>query len=133
MKAKIDSPNTFIQSTSVKWMAAGISLLVILILVGGIWVWPQNNLALTILLGAAIAGVVYFIAGRFMSNVDVWSKKCNRKTIKTMWQSADFHKLKRSKSIKILYDKKRFSVVSRYDHRHAHGPRAAQQAVVWPG
>lgn len=49
-----------------KWVAAGISLLVLLVLVGGIWVWPQNNLALTILLGLAIAGAVYFIAGRYI-------------------------------------------------------------------
>ena len=66
MKANIDNPQTLLNSTSVKWVAVGISILVILLLVGGIWVWPQNNLALTVLLGLAIVGVVYFIAGRFI-------------------------------------------------------------------
>jgi two-component system nitrate/nitrite sensor histidine kinase NarX len=47
-------------------MAAGISLLVILIFVGALWIWPQNNLGLSILFGLAIAGVIYFIAGRFI-------------------------------------------------------------------
>lgn len=66
MKVKIDKTQIFNQAASVKWVAAGISFLVILILIGGIWVWPQNNLLLSIFLGVAIAGVVYFIAGRFI-------------------------------------------------------------------
>lgn len=66
MKANIENFQAFSQAPSVRWVAAGISFLVILIVVGGIWVWPQNNLALTIILGLVIAGVVYFIAGRFI-------------------------------------------------------------------
>ncbi len=38
----------------------------VLIFVGAFWIWPQNNLALSILFGLAIAGVIYFIAGRFI-------------------------------------------------------------------
>ena len=41
-------------------------MLVILVFVGALWIWPQNNLAFSILFGLAIAGVVYFIAGRFI-------------------------------------------------------------------
>jgi two-component system nitrate/nitrite sensor histidine kinase NarX len=61
---KIFKINTF--SPSTRRMAAGISLLVILIFVGALWIWPQNNLGLSILFGLAIAGVIYFIAGRFI-------------------------------------------------------------------
>lgn len=62
----VSKTQIFNQATSVKWVAAGISLLVILIFIGGIWIWPQNNLILSLFLGVAIAGVVYFIAGRFI-------------------------------------------------------------------
>jgi len=50
----------------VRWVAAGISLLVILIFVGTFWIWPQNNLLLSIFSGIVIAGLVYFIAGQFI-------------------------------------------------------------------
>ena len=41
-------------------------MLVVLVVVGVFWIWPQNNLAFSILFGLVIAGVVYFIAGRFI-------------------------------------------------------------------
>ena len=41
-------------------------MLVVLVFVGVLWIWPQNNLAFSILFGLVIAGVVYFIAGRFI-------------------------------------------------------------------
>jgi two-component system nitrate/nitrite sensor histidine kinase NarX len=47
-------------------VAAGISLLLILVFVGALWIWPQNNLLLSILFGLGIAGVIYFIAGQFI-------------------------------------------------------------------
>lgn len=66
MKAPIKTPKDISGSPSVRWLASGISLLVVLVFVGALWIWPQNNLALSILFGLAIAGVVYFIAGRFI-------------------------------------------------------------------
>lgn len=66
MKANLNHPKFYSLSPSVRWMAAGISLLLILVFVGVLWAWPQNNLTLSILFGLAIAGVIYFIAGRFI-------------------------------------------------------------------
>ncbi|UCD42062.1 MAG: GAF domain-containing sensor histidine kinase [Chloroflexota bacterium] len=40
--------------------------MVILLFVGAIWIWPQNNITFSIVFGVLIAGVVYFIAGRFI-------------------------------------------------------------------
>jgi two-component system nitrate/nitrite sensor histidine kinase NarX len=53
-------------SLSVRWVAAGISLLVIFGFIGVLWIWPQNNLFLSVLFSLGIAGVIYFIAGRFI-------------------------------------------------------------------
>jgi hypothetical protein len=39
---------------------------VILVFVGALWIWPQKNLFLSILFGLGIAGVIYFIVGRFI-------------------------------------------------------------------
>jgi len=61
---KIPKASSF--SPSTRWVAAGISLLVILVFVGALWIWPQNNLGLSIFFGLAIAGVIYFIAGRLI-------------------------------------------------------------------
>jgi two-component system nitrate/nitrite sensor histidine kinase NarX len=47
-------------------VAAGISLLVIFGFIGVLWIWPQNNLFLSVLFSLGIAGVIYFIAGRFI-------------------------------------------------------------------
>ncbi|MGW8224720.1 MAG: histidine kinase [Anaerolineales bacterium] len=66
MKSVIKLPQVFSLSPSVRWVAAGISLLVILIFVGTFWIWPQNNLLLSIFSGIVIAGLVYFIAGQFI-------------------------------------------------------------------
>jgi two-component system nitrate/nitrite sensor histidine kinase NarX len=66
VKAQTKTSKDFSGSPSVRWLASGISLLVVLIFAGTIWIWPQNNLALSILFGLAIAGVIYFIAGRFI-------------------------------------------------------------------
>lgn len=61
---KIPKASSF--SPSTRWVAAGISLLVILVFVGALWIWPQNNLGLSFFFGLAIAGVIYFIAGRLI-------------------------------------------------------------------
>lgn len=66
VKSVIKLPQVFSLSPSVRWVAAGISLLVILIFVGTFWIWPQNNLLLSIFSGIVIAGLVYFIAGQFI-------------------------------------------------------------------
>jgi two-component system nitrate/nitrite sensor histidine kinase NarX len=66
VKSGIKLPQVFSLSPSARWVAAGISLLVILIFVGTIWIWPQNNLPLSIFSGIAIAGLIYFIAGQFI-------------------------------------------------------------------
>jgi two-component system nitrate/nitrite sensor histidine kinase NarX len=66
VKAQTKTPKDFSGSPSVRWLASGISLLVVLVFVGALWIWPQNNLALSILFGLVIAGVIYFIAGRFI-------------------------------------------------------------------
>jgi two-component system nitrate/nitrite sensor histidine kinase NarX len=66
VKSVIKLPQVFSLSPSVRWVAAGISLLVILIFVGTFWIWPQNNLLLSIFSGIVIAGLIYFIAGQFI-------------------------------------------------------------------
>ncbi len=64
--ASLKIPKAYSLSPPVRWTAAGISLLVILVFVGALWIWPQNNLFLSILFGLGIAGVIYFIAGRII-------------------------------------------------------------------
>lgn len=66
MKASLNILKINTYSPSTRWVVAGISLLVILVIVGALWIWPQNNLFLSILFGLAIVGVIYFIAGRFI-------------------------------------------------------------------
>lgn len=66
VKSNLRRSRRNLPSASVRWMAAGISLLVILVFVGAFWLWPQNNLLLSILSGVVIAGVIYFIAGQFI-------------------------------------------------------------------
>ena len=66
MKASLNILKINTYSPSTRWVVAGISLLVILVIVGALWIWPQNNLFLSILFGLAIAGVIYIIAGRFI-------------------------------------------------------------------
>ena len=41
-------------------------MLLVLVFVGAFWIWPQNNLLLSILFGLGMAGVIYFIASRFI-------------------------------------------------------------------
>lgn len=53
-------------SPSVSGLAAGILLLMILILVGAFWIWPQNILMLTIFSILALAGVIYLIVRQFI-------------------------------------------------------------------
>ncbi|MFL7891011.1 MAG: GAF domain-containing protein [Anaerolineales bacterium] len=66
VKSGIKIPQVFSLSPSVRWVAAGISLLVILIFMGTFWIWPRNNLLLSIFSGIVIAGLIYFIAGQFI-------------------------------------------------------------------
>jgi two-component system nitrate/nitrite sensor histidine kinase NarX len=66
VKASLKIPKTISFSPSARWVAAGISVLVVLLFVGALWIWPRNNLVLSILFGLAIAGVIYFIASRFI-------------------------------------------------------------------
>jgi two-component system nitrate/nitrite sensor histidine kinase NarX len=63
---KIPKTNSF--SPSTRLVAAGISLLVVLVFVGALWIWPQNNMGLSIIFGLAIAGVVYFLAGQYIQS-----------------------------------------------------------------
>jgi two-component system nitrate/nitrite sensor histidine kinase NarX len=66
VKVSLKIPNPKSISPSTRLVAAGISLLVILVFVGALWIWPQNNIAISIIFGIAIAGVVFFIVGRFI-------------------------------------------------------------------
>ncbi|MGW8144702.1 MAG: ATP-binding protein [Anaerolineales bacterium] len=66
MKVSLGNPKSNPFSPSTRLVAAGISLLVILVFVGAIWIWPQNNVLFSIIFGLVIAGVVFFIAGRFI-------------------------------------------------------------------
>lgn len=66
MKANGKNPKSNASSLSVRWVAAGISLLIIFGFVGVLWIWPQNNLLLSVLFSLGIAGVIYFIAGKFI-------------------------------------------------------------------
>ena len=68
MKVSLKIPKTKSFSPSTRLVAAGISLLVVLVFVGAFWIWPQNNLELSIIFGLAIAGVIYFIAGQFIQS-----------------------------------------------------------------
>ncbi|UCD97400.1 MAG: hypothetical protein JSV42_10500, partial [Chloroflexota bacterium] len=66
MKTKLKIPQAMPLSRSSRWIAAGISLLMILVFVGALWIWPQNNLLINILFGLVVAGVIYLIASRFI-------------------------------------------------------------------
>jgi two-component system nitrate/nitrite sensor histidine kinase NarX len=61
---KIPKPNSI--SPTTRLVAAGIALLVILVFVGALWIWPQNNIAFSLIFGVVFAGGVFFIAGRFI-------------------------------------------------------------------